>query len=248
MIMVRYKGTLHAAAIFFACLMLIPKHSALAQTDMMQMMRQRLLTTSGTAEVRVPPDQLEVRLGVEIDAATASAARQQNAARAARVISALKSLGIPESSITTSVFTIDPVRRFDTSGQQGVPPIVGYDVTNIITVRTSQLDLAPSIIDEGVRAGANRVDAVVFGLKDDAAARQTALRQAVANAQNNARTLAASLGLTLVQVQNVQAGGTGVVPPPVTFRAEALSAGASTPIMPGTVTVNATATVTYLIK
>jgi uncharacterized protein YggE len=184
---------------------------------------------------------------VETEDSTASSARQQNASRTTRIISAIRGLGIPESAITTSLFTIDPVRRSDTNGR-GTPPIVGYRVTNIVTVRTNQLNLAPGIIDEGVRAGANRVDAVTFGLRNDTAARQNAFRQAVANARDNARTLATALGVTLVQVQNVQAGGTGIIPPPVLYRAEALSAGSSTPIMPGTVTVNASATVTYLIR
>lgn len=210
----------------------------------------RLLVCTGMGEVNVRPDLVEVRLGVDTEAPTAAAARQQNATRAGKVIDALRALGIPEKDIQTSTFQIQPVRRYpNNEPQMGEPPIVAYRVSNIVTVRTAQMDLAPRIIDDSVKAGANRVDDINFILKDQTAASQEALRKAIANARMNAETMAKELGVKLVRVQLVQQGGAGVIPPPILYRGEAMAAAsmAPTPVLPGEVTVNASATLTYVI-
>ncbi|MCL6518438.1 MAG: SIMPL domain-containing protein [Armatimonadetes bacterium] len=210
-----------------------------------------LLTASGNAEVRVRPDLAIVRLGVESEAKTAAKAREENAKKANAIAAALKTLRIPAANIETSTFQISPVRRFpEGSSQQGQPPIVGYSVTNIVTVRTGQLDLVPRIIDDSVVAGANEVQGVDFVLQNDSVAKQQALKAAVANARENARTMANELGLRLVQVRSIQQGGVGVVPPPIFYRlgAAAPTATTPTPIFPGEVTINASVTLTYSIR
>lgn len=107
----------------------------------------------------------------------------------------------------------------------------------------------PQIIDQSVKAGANRVDDVNFLLRDTAAPRQTALRQAVANARQNAETMARELGVRLVRVHSVQQGEAGIVPPPMFMRsAVGEASAAATPILPGEVTVNGSATLTYVIE
>lgn len=207
----------------------------------------RLLTAMGTAETRVRPDIAEVRLGVETEAPTATEAREENATRASRIVEAIRQLAIPESDITTAVFQIDPVRRFTDGEQRGEPPIVGYRVVNIISVRTTNFDLVSRIIDSGVRAGANRVDGVSFSVRNDTVPREAALRQAVANARRSAETMAKELGVRLSRVQSVQEGGVGIIPPQPLFRG-AVQEAVATPIFPGQLTVNASVTITYVIE
>lgn len=218
-----------------------------AQVERVEQMR--LLTAFGTAEVNIRPDLAIIRLGVETEATTAVEARQLNAERVNRIIQELRRLGIPEQSIETSMFQINPVRRFDNNTNQGVPPIVGYQVLNIVSVRTENMELISRIIDESVRAGANRVEDVTFTLRNQTSASQNALRQAVANARQNAEQMAKELGVKLVRVQSVQQGGGVISPPPVFFRGGvAMEATAPTPIFPGQVTVNSSVTLTYVIE
>lgn len=207
----------------------------------------RTLTAIGNAEVRVRPDVAVVRLGVQVEAQTAAQAREQNAAIVTRMITALQALGIRQNQIETSTFQIYPVRRFPNREQTGEPPIVGYRVVNIVSVRTENLDLVPRIIDASVQAGANTVESVDFQLKDDAAARQDALSQASAEAVRNAQTMARALGVRLVRIHQVQQGGVGIVPPPYPVRSLAFEAATPTPIFGGEVTVNASITLTYVI-
>ena len=209
----------------------------------------RTITVMGDAEVRVAPDLAQVSIGIVSEAATAAEARGQNAELAQRVVQAIRGLGVPEADVRTSLFSLEPIRRFDQPERRGEPPIVGYRVTNIVTVRTGDFDLVPRIIDESIRAGANRVEGVVFTLRDDRDASRRALRQAVAEARANARAIASELGVRIVRVHSVQQGGIGFAPPPVLFRsAVAAEGGPATPIQPGQVTVNATVTVAYVIQ
>lgn len=232
---------------FFLALAIIILTGGQASAQGAQVTQPPLLTAVGNGEVRVTPDQAQVQLGVETEAKSASDARQQNAARAGKIVQAVKALGIPESQIQTSMFQIEPVRRSDQPNIPGTPPIVGYNVSNIITVRTEKLDLVPKIIDDSVAAGANRVDSVSFVLKDDTAPRQSALKLAVADARANAQTMAGAAEVRLVSVYSIQQGGVGVAPPSVYLGVRAAGM-APTPILPGQVTVNASVTLSYIIR
>lgn len=211
--------------------------------------KERLLTAFGQSELRVQPDLAELRVGVETEASTADQAREENASRTNKVIGAIKALGIPERQIQTSMYQIEPVRRFP-PGQQppttGLPPIVGYRVRNVVSVRTTNFQLIGRIIDNSIRAGANTVDGVQFMLQDERYIRERALQEAVAEARSNAQAMAKTLGLRLLMIHAVQQGAFGVVSPAGSYRA--LAAEAATPIMPGEITVNASATVTYVIR
>lgn len=229
-------------------LLTIVSPTALAQETVDQI---PLITASGTSELRMSPDLAVVRLGVETEAVTAARAREQNAARVTAAIQVLKALQIPEAAITTTTFQLEAVRRWDEPRTSpGLPPIVGYRVSNIVSVRTPQLDLVPRIIDDSIAAGANRVDGVSFTLEDDSPHKQSALRQAVAEARAKAQTMAQEIGVKLVRVHRLQESGVGIVPPPIVFAARegGVSDTTPTPVLPGEVTVRASVTLAYVIQ
>ena len=78
------------------------------------------------------------------------------------IIIAIKSAKITEDEINTSRFNIHPVYEGyeDPLTKRWKQELVGYEVTNTITVETPKLDLAADIIDLAVTSGANRVDVV----------------------------------------------------------------------------------------
>ena len=99
----------------------------------------------------------------------------------------IKSIGISEDEISTSRFNIHPVYgRYNE--QTGESPLIGYRVTNTISVETTNLNAAADIIDNGVAAGANRVDSVYFTLSPD---KQIQVKDGlIADAVLNAKTKA----------------------------------------------------------
>lgn len=209
------------------------------------------LSVSGQGEAQVTPDEATVRLGVTAQAPTARAAQDQVSRTADAILDAIRKLGVPAERIQTSELNLSPLYAQDQpeGGGYTAPRITGYQASNVVSVRLDDLAKTGPVIDAGLAAGANRLEGVVFGLRDDAAARADALRAAVAEARAKAEALADALRVRLVEVIDVTEGGVSVTPPPFPGR-YALATEASmadTPVSPGQVEMGGTVTVRYRI-
>src|SRR5690606_20759228 len=122
--------------------------------------------------------------------------------------------------------------------------------TNQVTLRTTQLPRVGELIDTALGAGANRVDGVMFELRDADAAQAEATRNAVERARATAQTMASALGVRLGPVLDASTGVGPKIPRPVPMaRLQAMAAAAaSTPIEPGEQTVRADVTLVFAIE
>ena len=104
---------------------------------------------------------------------------------------------------------------------------------------TTNLSQVGKLLDTGTQAGATRVQGITFGLKDPEPLRLQALRQAAQKARTHADAMASGAGLHLGNVLALDEGGSvpRVITPVLTA---APTAGTTTPIDPGTVSVTAT--------
>ena len=128
---------------------------------------EKTVSATGIATISVDPDLLNINFGVETEAKTAKEAMSANAEAMAQVVAAIKKLGITDEELSTSGFNIYPVYRDISDPITGIyvkSELSGYRVSNILTVKTTKLTLASSILDMAVEAGANRVDGVYFTL------------------------------------------------------------------------------------
>jgi uncharacterized protein YggE len=171
------------------------------------------LSVVGNAVLYEQPDTVKVILGTsvldpDVQKATATAANNIN-----RALGALKGLGIPESSIQTLSYTINPEYRYINNEQV----LIGYRVIHTLQVTYSGPDLgktAGKIIDACVESGLNQVNGVYFAASDAklAALRTLALETAVKDAQTKADTIAKALGVKVVGVQSVSESYSSPVP------------------------------------
>ncbi|HEX9944382.1 MAG TPA: SIMPL domain-containing protein [Thermoanaerobaculia bacterium] len=213
-----------------------------------------VLTVSGTGEARVAPDEAMVRLGVIAQAPTARAAQDQVNRAAGAVLEAIRKLGIKAEDIQTSGLSLSPLYSQGRRGEeeQQAPRITGYQANNTVTVRVEDLTKVGPVIDAGLGAGANTLDGVSFGLRNDEAARAQALADAAKKARAKAQTLAQALGLRLGEILEVAEGGVSISPPPyppyLKGRAVAELAAADTPVAAGQVGVEASVTIRYRIS
>ena len=169
--------------------------------------REKVISVTGTATESVEPDLLVITFGMETQEKTAKEALDSNSIQMNTVISAIKQAGISESEISTSSFNIYPVYESHEDKLTGrwTQEIVGYGVSNIVTVQTAKLDSAASIIDNAVNSGVNRVDSVYFSLasstqqklKDDL------LEKAVINAKIRAEKALKPLDYQIIGVKYV---------------------------------------------
>jgi len=209
------------------------------------------LTVSADGEARVSPDEATVRLGVSAQAPTAREAQDQVNRTAGAILEAVRRLGIPADHIQTSELNLGPVYgqgRPDREPQE--PQIVGYQASNVVSVVVEQLDKVGPVIDAGLAAGANRLEGVMFGLRDDRKARAEALTRAVEEARLKADALARALRVRLVRILEVAEGGTAVTPQPFLKAgrmAMESAAMADTPVSAGQVGVSASVTVRWEI-
>lgn len=212
-----------------------------------------VLTVSGSGEARVAPDEATVRLGVVAQGATARAAQDQVSRTAGAVLDAIRKAGIKDEDIQTSGLSLSPLYSQGRPNQENqAPRITGYQANNTVTVRVNDLTKVGPVIDAGLGAGANTLDGVEFGLRNDEAARAQALSDAALKARAKAQTLASALGLKLGNVLEVAEGGVSVVPQPYPRYGRVammeMSAAPETPVSAGQVGVQASVTIRYRIS
>lgn len=208
----------------------------------------RTIHATGTGSVIGTPDRAQISVGIETQNADAKVAQQENAARMTQVTSALVAAGFPNDAFKTTGYTIYPV--YDTTDKAGSDQkIVGYRVTNTLTVTLHDVNRTGDVIDIAVANGANTANSIQFMLSDEQAQvlRTEALKEAVARAGADAETVASALHVTLgsVQTAEISQGYTPVLYE--NYALDAKSAAVPTPIAAGDITVTATVTVTYRI-
>jgi uncharacterized protein len=195
----------------------------------------KTITVTGNGSVTAVPDQAGFDFTVETRASTARAALAQNSTAAAAVVAAVKNAGVADDDIQTSQVSLSP--QTNQAGTQ----IIGYAASNSISVKTS-IAKAGSIVDAAVGAGADGVSGPSLSISDQDAKYRDALKKAVAVAHAKAQALADAAGLSLGGVQTIVEGA-AQYPVPLAQKAD-MSAGVA--IQPGTQTVDATVTVTYV--
>jgi uncharacterized protein len=208
-----------------------------------------ILSVQGTGEARVAPDEATVRLGVVAQAPTARAAQEQVNRTAFAALEAIRALGVDAKDIQTSDLSLSPLYSQGRGEGQQAPRITGYQANNTVTIRLEDLSKVGPVIDAGLGAGANTLEGVVFGLRNDEAAKAAALTEAARKARAKAEALAQALKVRLVGIVEVTEGGVSVFPPPYpkVGRMAMAELSSDTPVSAGQVGVEASVTIRYRI-
>lgn len=206
--------------------------------------RPRLLTLTASGEVRAAPDQAQLSAGVVSEAKTAAAALTDNSRKMTAVFAAIKKLGVPDRSVQTSGFNVSP--QYPPYNSKQERHIIGYRVTNTVTVTLNDLKTVGRALDALVAAGANDINSVRFSIANPQPLLAKARVQAVRQAKQEAQTYAQAAGVHLGPIQSIREGGsTG--PRPVSAMAR-LAAAPPPPIAAGEQTVSATVTISWEIQ
>lgn len=205
--------------------------------------RPATIQVTGQAQVSEAPDRVYIDIGVTTQAPKSEAAGSQNAERLSAVIAAVKHATGSGAQLTTTEYSINPNYNYRRNG--GAATVVGYTVSNVVEVRLDDLRKIGRVIDAATQAGSNNVQNIRFALRDEAAARDQALRQAALKARRDVETLASALDLKVVRVVTVDEEGPAMAPvyPRMAFKM-AMQGAATTPIEAGTLDVSATVTLT----
>jgi len=208
------------------------------------------LVVTGNAQIMAVPDEATVRLGIVRQATSAQVAQEQANAIGTEILNAIGKLGVPAQQIQTSRLILSPVYAPRGPDSRDAPRIVSYTASNVVSVRLQNLSQIGPVIDAGLKAGANQLEGVQFGLRNDLPSREQALKQAVAEARSKAQVMADALRVALVEVIEVTEGGVSFQPPQpyaLSRVGAAQLSDAITPVSPGEIEVHASVTVRYRI-
>ena len=227
----------------FALLVLFLVAGQLSAQDAAAKMPPHIRTT-GEATVTARPDRAMIDVGVVTQAATSQAAVTQNAQKLEATLARLRQLLGAGADIKTISYSVTPNYQYPREG--GQPTITGYTATNIVRVTLDDLTKVGNVIDTATQGGANQIHNLRFTLKDESTVKAQALREAAVKARASAQALASALDMTVVRVLSVVEAGSPVIP--IRDVAFAKAEGASTPIEPGTIEVNASVTITIEVN
>jgi uncharacterized protein YggE len=207
------------------------------------------MSLSGVGKVTVQANQAIIILGVYTEGKSAQDAEQENALKMTDVVNSLNKLGIPQSDIQTIGYTINP--EYDYTYKI----TVGYQVTDTLQIRVTDLTKIGSIIDTTSNAGANTISSVTFTVSDDKMAeyKLQAYAEAVKDVQAKAKTITEGFGVSIVGIQSINENYYYPIYQNVytAMDTKGMSSGSvmpSTPIISGTLDISVTLNVVYLLN
>jgi len=224
---------------------------------------QSIVSTSGTAIVKVDPDKVSVTIGVETNGTTAAEAAAANAELMKKVLAALKDLGIADDQISTNWYSVypvysskEPVNVCRVMEGFPVPPecyvndqeIKSYTASNSVTATLDASEDVGKVIDEVVAAGATNVNGAYFFVSAERQEeiRSSLIEDAIDNARSRADTAAAAVDMEITGVKSINLNDVYF---PVFYKDFAAAEGpSSTPILSGQQEVSMTVHVTFLMS
>lgn len=212
-----------------------------------------LVSTSGSAEIRVVPDLADLSFGVEVRHTDLKEARKQQAERSVKVLAAIRTAGVAERELQASQIQIQP--SYTDNGQE-TETVEFYSVSQQITCTLHDVSKVTDVTAAVVTAGATSVDDASLRTSELRKYRDEARVKAIKAAKEKAIALATELGAVVGKPYSIAeatyahwGGAQGV------FNSLGQGGGDSEPedgalptFAPGTITISATINVSFLLQ
>ncbi len=165
------------------------------------------ITIDGKGEVFARPDIATFSFSVTAKENDATTAQSTSAERMNAIVSYLKGAGIEEKDIKTTGYNLYPRYEYpDTRCNEfgcppvGEPTLIGYEVSQTVTVKVRNTGDAGKLISGVGELGATNVSGLSFTIDDEDSLKEEARTAAIADAKMKAEKLADELGVKLVRM------------------------------------------------
>jgi uncharacterized protein len=226
----------------FAALALVAVPAAQAQTRYLEMNEPRTIEVTGQASIDATPDFARITLGVTTTGKDAREALAANAKAVNALVDLIRKEGVAPADIQTSSLSVSPMMDNPQSGSHQQQAIIGYTVSNNVTVIARDISRLGTLIDKAVDAGANAIYGISYGENDPGALLDAVRPHAVEDARRKADIFARAGGAKLGRMLSLVEEGGGS-PVPVAKGYARMASAAPTPVESGqdrlTVTVTA---------
>lgn len=210
------------------------------------------ITVTGQASFETMPDLAVFNVQVESEGKTAAEASSLAAEGIKSVKDALISAGIKSSDIETISYNVYPWKRWEP--KTGREILEGYKAYHTLKIESGGLEKTGEYLDKAIKAGATNIDSIrfTFSKAKQKEINDEALRLAVANAREKAKTVAEVAGLGLGKAISISESNFYSEPyyPPYpvrVFEGDAMEK-AETDISPQKMKISAIVQVAYLIE
>jgi uncharacterized protein YggE len=174
------------------------------------------VSVTGTGHATLVPDRFTFTVGVQTQAPTVEEAVNANNAKIGAAVAALKKAGATDAEVRTAGFSIYPQQDYS---QGQMPRLLGYQVSNSVTVTKKQIGEAGRLLQVAIAAGVNTAGGIQFEVSDPTRGRDQGLKNAFDDARAKAALLAAAAGRTLGRAVAITEGtGGGEVVRPMMAR------------------------------
>ena len=218
-----------------------------AQTIPVQPQATTGISVVGQGIVLADPNVARITLGSEVFDQSLARAEAEAARRMDAVVTRLKASGIADADIRTTAFNISP--QYDQGNQNSQAVLRGYQVQNLVEVRSTNVAGLGALLDDAVSSGATRVFGIAFESDNMDALKNQARDQAMTNARAKADQLARDAGVSVGRPTTIEESDTGGVTPVRAFDAAPAAAQAvTTPVQPGQLRVSTNVHVVWSIQ
>lgn len=164
-----------------------------------------LISVSGTAEVKVTPDEIDLKAGVETRNDKLDAAKLENDERVGKALAFLKKNGVEDKNIQTDFISVEP--NYD--GKTSWTKPVSYVVRKSIEVKLTKVVGFEGILTGLLSNGITHVHGIEFRTSELRKHRDTARAMAIRAAREKADALASELGVKKGKVYSITANEWG---------------------------------------
>jgi len=223
-----------ATAVLFAAMALAP---AVADPPL------RKVTVTGTAIIKVVPDEMNWSVQVSINDSTLAKAKERHDASLTAALAYIKGLGAAVQDLQTGGI------RFDRNlypGDDSFAKAHPFSCSTQFTFTLIDFDKYGPIADALAKLDGVQVQSVEYASSKEEAAKRDALKEALLNAHDKASDLAVTAGCYIDKPLEILEGTADIGPRPVMMMARAASYSGGTPApVAGKIEISGTVTATY---
>jgi uncharacterized protein YggE len=242
-------------ASLFLCLTLYVSTAAAQQ----QQPELPLITVTGQAEVKAPPDEVVFTLSVVKVNKDLLVAKEENDRSVRSIMELTRRYNVAQQDVQTDYIAVTPRyrearRRGAVVGEEEAERIFeGYEVSKTVVVRLRDIKRFESLLSDILKAGVDRVRDIDFRTSEIRKYRDDARAMAIRAAREKALALTKEIGQTIGKAHtireegysygnsNISANSTNVI-------SGSYSSEENSTIAPGMITVSARVTVSFLLN
>lgn len=259
----RFFRTISLVGLFLTLFLAIKFLAELKSYNMMGSNGANTITLSGHGEVQAVPDIASISFTIEASEASQVLSSEKVNTKTKGALDFIKSSGVDEKDIKTDSYSSYPKYSYPQicttyySGgttppcRSGEQKIIGYTVSQNITVKVRKVDDASKIIDGINKIGVTNMYGPNFTIDNEDGLKAEARKKAIDNAREKAKSLAKDLGVRLGRISSFSESGNY----PIMYAESdmAMKVGNAAPSTPsqlpkGENTISSDVTISYEIK